>query len=136
MDLGAAIVSALPELRRQAVSRMLDTCTIRRVTGDAVDADGNVTPTYSAPLYAGLCRVQTNEPQERTPDTGDVGTVTTQRYSVHVPVGAYAPQVGDVVTIDYAHLDPYLAGRIYRVVGLLHKSQATAYRLSVEEVVR
>lgn len=112
---------------------MLDTCTVRRVTGRAVDDDGASTPTYSAPLYTGACRVQAADPQELTPAVAD-GTVTVQRYSVHIPVGAYAPAVGDRVVIDAAALDPALVGREYRVVALLHKSQATAYRLGVEEV--
>ena len=133
MDLGSALVAALPELRRQAVSRMLDACTVRRVTGDAVDDEGRVTPTYSAPLYAGACRVQTTEGQERTPEVAG-STLTTQRYSVHVPIGAYQPEVGDVVEITAATLDPYLTGRTFRVVALLHKSQATAYRLGVKEL--
>lgn len=134
MDLAYAITSALPELRRQAEARMLDTCVVRRVTGESTDGDGNVTPTYSEPLYEGACRVQTYEPQESTADIGGASTVTTQRYSVHIPVGSYAPQIGDVVTLDSAALDPQLAGRTYRVVALLHKSQATAYRLGVQEV--
>ena len=114
---------------------MIDACSVCRVVGEAVDSDGNVAPTYSEPLYEGACRVQTYEPQEYTPSIGEAGTVTMQRYSVHVPVGSYVPQVGDVVTIDSATLDPELAGRQYRVVALLHKSQATAYRLGVTEVV-
>jgi hypothetical protein len=132
MDLGYTIVSALPELRRHAESRMLDTCTVRRVAGDAVDDEGRVTPTYVT-LYAGACRVQTGEAQERNPEVAG-STATTQRYSVHIPVGAYQPEVGDVVTIATATLDPYLPGRTFRVVALLHKSQATAYRLGVEEL--
>lgn len=129
--LGDDLAVALVELREHAASRMLDTCSIRRVAGTTTDADGVVAPTYSEPIYSGPCRVQTSEPQERTAEVAGA-TVTTQRYSVHIPVGAYAPAIGDVVTIDTAALDPNLAGRIYRVSGLLHK-QATAYRLAVVE---
>lgn len=114
---------------------MLDTCTVRRVTGNDVDDDGNVIPTYSEPLYEGACRVQSREQQEGTPDVAGVGTVTVQRYAVHIPVGGYAPEVGDVITVDTATDDPHLANRVFRVVALLHKSQATAYRLGVTEVV-
>ena len=134
VTLGDDLAAALPELRAAAESRMLDACTVRRAVGVTVDDVGVTTPDYSEPLYEGPCRVQTFEPQEYTPDVA-VATVTTQRYAVHVPVGAYEPSIGDVVEISTATLDPHLAGREYRVVALLHKSQATAYRLGVLEIV-
>ena len=128
----AAIVGALPELRAAAVSLMLDTCTVQAVTGVTTDPlTGVDVPTYST-LYTGRCRVQTFQPQESNPEVGGA-TLTVQRYSVHVPVGAFVPAIGQVVTITAAALDPNLAGRAFRVVALLHKTAATAYRLGVEE---
>ena len=111
---------------------MLDTCTVKRVTGVTTDLlTGADVPTYST-IYDGPCKVQTFEPQERNPEVGGA-TLTVQRYSVHVPVGAFVPAVGQVVTITDAALDPNLTGRMFRVVALLHKTAATAYRLGVEE---
>jgi len=127
--------SALAAGRRAAESLMTDACTVRAVTGQATDqTTGAVTPAYSAPLYTGRCKVQSNEMQERTPEAAGAD-VTVLRYSVHVPVAAFAPAIGQVVAITSAASDPNLAGRAFRVVALLHKSQATAYRLGVEEVV-
>lgn len=111
---------------------MVDTCTVRRITGATVTDDfGNVTPVTEL-VYEGRCRVQTYEPYERNPEVGGA-TETVQRYSVHVPVGSFEPEVGQVVTIASATLDPHLSGREFRVVALLHKTAATAYRLGVEE---
>lgn len=84
-------------------------------------------------VYDGPMSVETYEAQESNPEVAGA-TLTVQRYIVKVPVGSFAPQIGDVVTITAAALDPNLAGREYRVVALLHKTAATAYRLGVEEV--
>lgn len=120
--------SAVLAGREAAARLMVDACTIGRagegdpdpVTGQSPDAE----------VYAGRCKVQTFEAYEQTPKAGEFD-YTVQRYYVHVPVGEYAPAVGDVVTIVSARLDPHLAGRKFRVVALLHKSFATAYRLAV-----
>ena len=112
---------------------MPDTCTVKAVTGVTTNpTTGADVPTYGAELYTGKCKVQTYEAQERNPEVGGA-TLTVQRYSVHVPVGAFVPAVGQVVTITDAALDPNLTGRMFRVVALLHKTSATAYRLGVEE---
>lgn len=127
--------SAVLAGRRAAGRNMLDTCTVKTVTGITTNpTTGADVPTYSAPIYTGRCKVQTYEPQERNPEVGGA-TVTVQRYSIHVPVGSFAPAVGQVITITAAALDPNLVGNVFRVVALLHKSASTAYRLGVEEVV-
>lgn len=121
--------------RRAAESLMLDTCTVKVKTGESTnETTGVVTPTYGAAIYSGKCKVQTTEPQERSHEAGGA-TYTVQRYAVHVPVGAFVPAVGQVVTITAASLDAGLVGRQYRVVALLHKTMSTAYRLGVEEVI-
>ena len=107
---------------------MLDSCTVS-APGDFDPESG--LPTPGATLYQGQCKVQTYEPYERNPELGGA-TVTVQRYSVHVPVGSFEPEIGQVVTITAAALDPHLAGNKFRVVSLLHKTAATAYRLGVE----
>lgn len=110
---------------------MLDECTVQRVTGETTDDDGHVAATYAL-IYTGRCKVQTYNGQEANPEVGG-STATVQRYAVHVPVGAFEPAVGQVITITRAALDPYLVGRDFRVVALLHKTAGTAYRLGVEE---
>jgi hypothetical protein len=83
-------------------------------------------------VYDGRCKVQTWQPFEQTPEAG-AHSYTVQRYSVHIPVGAYHPHIGDVVTIGTCTLDPGLPGRVLRVVALLHKTYASAYRLAVTD---
>lgn len=121
--------TAIVRGRRMAESLMLDTCTITREQGTPDEVTG-VRPTVT--VYSGRCKVQTYEAQERESEAGGA-TFTIQRYRVDVPVGSFAPAVGDVVTITAAALDPNLTGP-FRVVALLHKTAATAYRLAVEEV--
>lgn len=133
MTFATEVTAALLEGRRLAESLMIDTCTVQRVTGHTPNEDGTVTDVLGEPVYTGRCKVQTYEPYQSNPEAGGA-TFTVQRYAVHVPVGSFAPAVDQVVVIAAATLDPYLAGRRFRVVALLHKSAATAYRLAVEEV--
>jgi hypothetical protein len=106
---------------------MVDACTIERGGGDPDPITGAPARTE---VYDGACQVQTWEAQESRPEAGEF-RYTQQRYTVKVPVGSYRPEVGDLVTITKTLLDPYLVGREFRVVALLHKSLATAYRLAV-----
>lgn len=115
--------------RRRAESMMLDRCEITRTTDGDPDPLGHQ-PTVT--VYSGRCKVQSLDPQERLQESGEYD-YTTERYRVDVPVGAYRPALGDVVTITSALMDPNLAGRAYRVRALLHKTLATAYRMAVTE---
>lgn len=115
--------------RRKAAALMIDTVEIRRPSSAIDDNSGLPVSTV---VYSGRGKVQTYEAFEKTPDVGG-STVAVQRYSVHVPVGSYAPAVNDVVTVTVATLDPNLAGRVYVVQALLHKSMATSYRLLVDD---
>lgn len=125
--------SALHAGRAAAKLLMLDVCQITRPGEQVTDRrSGSVYAVPDALVYDGCCKVQTWQPFEQNPEAG-AHTYTVQRYSVHVPVGAYAPHVGDVVTLTVCELDPGLPGRVLRVVALLHKSYATAYRLAVTD---
>lgn len=117
--------------RELAERLMLDTCLVRTVTGESTDADGNVTPTYST-AYGGKCKVQTFEAYEQSAETGGLDA-SIQRYSLHVPVGSFRPEIGQFVVITACALDPNLVGREFRAVALLHKTAGTAYRLGIEE---
>lgn len=116
--------------RRLAVSRMLDLCEVSRPDGVADPLTG-LPPLL--PIWGGPCEVSTYEPQESNPEAGGA-SLTVQRYRVKVPVGAFEPRIGDVVTITRGSQDPYLHGKEFRVVALLHKTAATSYRLGVEAV--
>jgi len=120
---------ALGAGRRMAESLMVDSVSVSRPSGAVDPITGKPVTTE---VYAGRAKVQTYEAFEKQPELGG-GTVTVQRYTVHVPVGAYVPLVNDVVTVTAATLDPGLVGRRYVVSGLLHKSFATSYRLLVDD---
>jgi len=129
-----SVLSAVLRGRVAAERNMTDTCTVKTVTGSSVNQTTGVeTPTYST-TYTGKCKVQSGGLSALNPEAGGA-TFTVQRSEVHVPVGAFAPAVGQVITITACALDPLMVGRVFRVTSLLHKSQATAYRLGVEEVV-
>lgn len=125
--------------RRAAERNMSDRCVVKMPTGSTVDqSTGADVPTYT-PVHGttsapARCKVQTFEAFEETPTAGE-HEFTVQRYSVHFPVGSFVPAVGQVVEIVSAALDPNLTGREFRVVALLHKTAATAYRLAVKEIV-
>jgi hypothetical protein len=121
--------------RVAAEANMLDTCTVRRKTGESVnDTTGVVTPTYSV-VYSGKCKLQ------RSPVAGDqrrtVGeaSVVVAAVSLHLPiVGSEAVATEDVATIDTAALDAALPGKVFRISGPADGSFKTARRLPVIEV--
>lgn len=115
---------------------MVDECTIRRTIGPPgpLDPDtGERAPAPTEVVYTGKCKVQTYEPHESKPESGD-HVFTVQRYSLHIPATAAQIAVDDRAQITASELDPNLVGRTYRISGLLHKSMATAQRLLVDEV--
>jgi len=62
--------------------------------------------------------------------------ITTQRMTLHVPVGSYEAQVGDLATVTES-TDPLLVGRQVRITQQApYKEHATAYRVFVDEVTR
>lgn len=118
--------------REVAEGRMLDTCTIRRVTGDFLDESTMVrTPTY-VQVYAGPCRVVDVEAVVRTPEAGGA-TVTVHRVRLDIPVTATGVRRNDQVEITGSVTRPAVAGMAARVVSLPADTQTTAQRISVEE---
>lgn len=131
--LGDDIAAALPELRAQAESMMVDTCKVEYVNGTTWDeGSGTSVPAY-ATRYEGKCRVQTTLTSEANPNAGE-REWTVQSLTVAVPMSAIGFEVGDRVTITSAALDADLVGRVFTVVALAHKTHMTARRLRVDEV--
>lgn len=134
MDAAVSLRSAVEAGRALAESLMVDSCLVERPGDPELDRVTGTLEPIPAVVYVGRCRIQTWQPQESTPETAG-HTASVQRYFVHLPVGSYAPEIGDVVLVDTATLDPNLVGRRFRVVALLHKTAATAYRLAVTDQV-
>jgi len=125
-------ISAARAGRVLAERNMLDTVTIVRKSETFNETTGDY-DIENESIYAGRARVQTYEPQTTMPEAGG-HTYMVQTYSVHIPVGSADVAIGDVITVTAAAIEPNLVGREYRVVGLLHKSLQTAYRLQVTEI--
>lgn len=120
--------------RRAAEARMIDTCLIERATGTSVDPYGNEVTTYE-PVYEGKCRVMSWNVATTSPDVGQQ-RIDLLRFYVHVPVSVTGVKVNDRVTMT-ASRDPELTepDRTFRVENLAHKTDQTARRLPVEEIV-
>lgn len=117
--------------QRAAKRRMVDTCTIRRSTGDTTDPNtGVVTATWKQ-LYAGRCRVQHGLAQAAQHDTGQ-DSLLLVRLQVHLPMTVVGLEVNDQITITTSR-DPDLVGRVFLVRDLFHKTDATARRVGVTE---
>lgn len=113
---------------------MQDTARITRGDGTPVtDPETGAVTTTPNVVYEGPVQISTYEAQEARSNVGGAAIVTVQRYILKVPVGAYQPSTNDVAVILTAAHDPYLVGRRFDVVALLHKTMATAYRLGVED---
>lgn len=123
-------------LGRAAAERlMVDFCTVERAGDPTVDPDtGVVSPAFTS-AYSGKCKVQSaaGVSSVGNPDAGE-RQWSVQQLQVHLPVSAPAVSVGDRITVTESQFDPALAGRVFTVRQLLHKSFATAQRLGVDEV--
>jgi len=111
---------------------MTATVKVTRVTGQTTSATGVVTPTKST-LYTGKAYRQSYNSQSSTRESAG-HTFTVQGVVASFPVGAFKPQVGDVVEWVTVPQDPDLEGTKDRIVTAFHKSRATAMRLPVEEL--
>ena len=125
-------LDAVARGRFAAESLMLDTCTVHRPGAPVTDADGNVTASLTL-LYTGPCKFQQTLAQSSNPVAGGHAyTVQDTRWDTPVVAGPF--DVGDVVTVVGAVLDPQLVGRVFRVTEPFHKTGATAQRTRVEEI--
>lgn len=115
---------------------MIDQCEVRGAGSFSgpVDPETGLREFVPGPLrYQGPCKVQTYEPHESTPQSGQ-HLYSVQRYSLHIPVGAGPVKVNDEVTVASMVLDPSGLDRKMRIAGLLHKSYASAQRLLLDEI--
>lgn len=120
--------------RRHAEAQMVDTCTVRPISGETTDPDtGVVTPILGAAVYAGKCKLQSQKPFPSTPDAGE-HVWTVEPLYLHLPVvGSEQVRVGHEVLIT-GSADPANVGRVFRVRSGDRKTYATAFRPLVEEV--
>jgi hypothetical protein len=132
--LGDAIAAALPEMRAEAESLMVDSCTITRGgSATTIDEDTGVVGSGSATtVYFGKCRLQTRNVQPNTTAAGET-EYSLLAYVLQVPMSVVGVAIGDVVTVT-GTLDDDLDARRFTVTGVVHKTHLTARRLALEEV--
>lgn len=132
MSLGQDIDAALPFLREQAVSRMRETVTFYRVTGETTNADLEVVEVRET-IVTTIARVKyrTLNVHDREQATQLIGSQTPE---VHVPFGSAAGVLTDDTARIDASPDPTLVGRVYRVTGRPQAGQTTTHRFPVEEI--
>lgn len=128
--------SVLARGRAAAAAIMVDTCLVRRKTGDITDdLTGQTSPTY-ATIYFGPCRVQTagGGAMGVRADAGEISLIVL-RMELQLPVATSTNvRRGDEASITVSTNDADLPGRTFRIRDLMHKTHATARRLQLEEV--
>lgn len=130
--LGDAIDAALPELRAQALSLMVDRCVIREPDSWAgeVLTEGDV-----AWQHAGSdeipCRIRMDNTEPKTVVVGgEVQTIV--RLTVSLPMDV-CPVVDQIITVVSSVQDASLAGRRFDVLAAGVGSHVTARRVSCQE---
>jgi hypothetical protein len=122
----------IEEARAAAEEGMVDTCTIRRLTGEVTDVDGVITPTY-ATLYTGFCRVQQQQPYAERHDAGQAYLLIL-RLEIQLPMSVTGLAPDDELTMITSEMDPDLPGRVFAVRDLAHKTNASSRRIQCSEV--
>lgn len=130
-------VSAIMRGRQAAINIMVDSVTIKRLTGQVTDLQtGRVTDTYTV-LYAGIGRIQRVRGQRlgsAHPLTVAEAQLYQQPLAVHVPVTVLGIILGDIVTVINSPYDSDLNGRQFWVQVLPPKTFTTAHRFGLQEV--
>jgi hypothetical protein len=118
--------------RQAAEAGMVDTCSIRRSTGEVTDDySGVITPTFES-LYEGKCRLQQSQAEAQPMNVGEA-YVLIQKIELQLPISVVGLQVGDEVTIISAKNDQDLVGLVFLLRDFPRKTDATARRVLVQE---
>lgn len=130
--LSDAILSALPELRAQAESLMLDAGTALRPTG-GWELVGGEEVQATTPLFDSPCKIQARNLQAQEEQVGG-RTATTIRLELHLPASTAPLNVGDLWEITTVHPLSTARQSRYRITAPVGKTLATANRYTIEEV--
>ena len=117
--------------RTQWATRLVDTCVVKRITGNSFsDTTGVNTPTYTT-QYSGDCLVR-----PLAPGSAEFGQelVETRGYTVFVPYDEEDPLPDDLVDIT-STFDGFLDGKQFVVRNIAGDTYDTVRRLICQEVV-
>lgn len=125
--------STVLALGKAAAERgMVDTCEIKRHTGETTDEySGEIVDTFDT-IYTGKCRLQQGAADAQPQDSGEA-YILLQRVELQVPLAAVGIKVDDEVTITAAGRDPDLVSKVFLIRDLHIKTDATSRRFRVEE---
>lgn len=131
MTLQSAIEAELPNLRREAESRMTSRATVRRkVPGGSTDADGFPVDGWDV-VYASLPFRLGGGQRSRTRRVGDSEVEVAVRVA-HFPASTDTLRDGDLIEATSGEN----AGLVLQVVEVSWQDQATARRVPVVETQR
>lgn len=132
MTLQAAIEAALPELRREAESRMTSRVTIMRRTGETTtDSDGYEVPEWAAVHVDLPFRLGGGSSGDGGSRGVTIGSVT---FEEATGIGSMPATTVDLEDNDLALLTAgEWAGDVYRVVAAIRYDQKTARRVPIVE---
>lgn len=127
--------SALLRGRVAAERLMLDTCTVKRLSGQVNTPDtGQVVNTYTT-VYSGKCKVQqADRSGVARPQSVGEAEVFMSRLQLHLPISATGVTSDDIATITASALDPDLVGKVFHVREPSAKTFLTARRFGIEQV--
>lgn len=137
MSLGLDVAAALPELRREAESRMLDWFEIRVADGRPVyNPSTKKDESPETVLFSTKGRVKSAGLVAHDAEVGGRTSVSVSR-ELHIPVCSDEVPTGAFAVPTYLHptSDQTLAGARLRLAGPAPGSQTTARRLQVVEVL-
>jgi hypothetical protein len=134
--LGWDVAAALPELRAQAESLMVDTVAVERQDGTTLDpVTLEEVPAWTS-VYSGKARVQRSGALSPRDDVAGGYEFPVGSLIVQAPLSAVGVVEGDRVTVTAVASvsDPDLVGVVATVKGNLAKTHATKRTLVCEEV--
>ncbi len=117
--------------RRMALSRMLDTCKVTRVTRGAFNEATGKHSVTTTDVYTGPCRVKHPTTAAKPADAGSQ-LVVVSGLELHLPLTAAGVQSGDAVEITASQTRAEEVGRKFTVVAPFDGTQTTALRFRVE----
>lgn len=128
-------IDALIQAGRDAAEcLMTDECVIEEVIGESLDpVTLKVTPQKNL-IYSGICKRQQSVARPIEKQSGPALYVK-QHSELHVPAGVLGLKVNQTITITASEFEASSVSLVYRITEVLHKSMATATRLTVEEVL-
>lgn len=113
------------------------TCRIERAVETTTDRTTGKVTTGKVLVYEGRCKITSYEGHEQERDVVAF-QATTQRLSIHLPVGEYQPHVGDIITVtDTDGLDDRFLTMRYRIAQEApYRTYATADRIFIDAIAK